>query len=93
MENEDVCGEDVLPQVGMVSRRDINDEIQKLYHGAKLVSYELSTEQPGTPFIQVTRFNGGDRGGAVFDSQTGFAGPGIPEEVEAKKVEEGASLD
>ena len=74
-----------FPKVGMVTRADVNDEVQKLYHGAKLVSYELSTEQPGTPFIQVTRFNGGDRGGAVFDSQTGFAGPGIPEEVEAKK--------
>ena len=74
-----------FPKVGMVSRMDVNDEIQKIYHGAKLVSYELSTEQPGTPFIQVTKFNGGDRGGAVFDSQTAFTGPGIPEEVEPAK--------
>ena len=76
-----------FPKVGMVSRADVNDEVQKIYHGAKLVSYELSTEQPGTPFIQVTKFNGGDRGGAVFDSQTAFTGPGIPEEVQVEEAD------
>ena len=76
-----------FPKVGMVTRADVNDEVQKIYHGAKLVSYELSTEQPGTPFIQVTKFNGGDRGGAVFDSQTAFTGPGIPEEVQVEEAD------
>ena len=76
-----------FPKVGMVSRMDVNDEIQKLYPGAKLVNYELSTEQPGTPFIQVTKFNGGDRGGVVGDSLTGFVGPGIPEEVQVEEVD------
>ena len=76
-----------FPKVGMVSRMDVNDEIQKLYPGAKLVNYELSTEQPGTPFIQVTKFNGGDRGGVVGDSLTGFVGPGIPEEVQVEEAD------
>ena len=76
-----------FPKVGMVSRADVNDEIQKIYHGAKLVNYELSTEQPGTPFIQVTKFNGGDRGGVVRDSQTAFVGNGIPEEVQVEEAD------
>ena len=42
-----------FPQAGMPSRKDITDEIQKVYPGSQVIQYNVSTLQPGMPLIQV----------------------------------------
>ena len=42
-----------FPQAGMPSRKDVTDEIQKVYPGAQVLQYNVSTLQPGMPLIQV----------------------------------------
>jgi hypothetical protein len=42
-----------FPQVGMPNRNDITGEIQKIYPGALVLQYKVSSLQPGMPLIQV----------------------------------------
>lgn len=42
-----------FPQVGMPSRKDVTTEIQKVYPGALVLQYNVSSLQPGMPLIQV----------------------------------------
>ena len=42
-----------FPQVGMPSRKDVTVEIQKVYPGALVLQYNISSLQPGMPLIQV----------------------------------------
>jgi len=42
-----------FPQSGMPSRKDVTVEIQKVYPGAQVLQYNVSTLQPGMPLIQV----------------------------------------
>jgi hypothetical protein len=42
-----------FPQVGMPNRNDITAEIQKIYPGALVLQYKVSSLQPGMPLIQV----------------------------------------
>jgi hypothetical protein len=42
-----------FPQVGMPSKKDVTTEIQKVYPGAQVLQYNVSTLQPGMPLIQV----------------------------------------
>ena len=42
-----------FPQVGMPSKKDVTAEIQKVYPGALVLQYNVSTLQPGMPLIQV----------------------------------------
>ena len=41
-----------FPQVKMPSRREIIDQIQKVYPGAAVLAYQVSDFKPGEPFIQ-----------------------------------------
>jgi len=42
-----------FPQSGMPSKKDVTTEIQKVYPGAQVLQYNVSTLQPGMPLIQV----------------------------------------
>ena len=42
-----------FPQAGMPSRKDITLEIQKVYPGAQVIQFNVSTIQAGMPLIQV----------------------------------------
>ena len=42
-----------FPQTGMPSRKDVTDEIQKIYPGSQVLQYNVSSLQPGMPLIQV----------------------------------------
>jgi hypothetical protein len=42
-----------FPQVGMPNRKDVTTEIQKIYPGALVLQYKVSSLQPGMPLIQV----------------------------------------
>ena len=42
-----------FPQVKMPSRKDVTDEIQKIYPGANVLQYKVSGLEPGQPLIQV----------------------------------------
>ena len=42
-----------FPQAGMPSKKDVTTEIQKVYPGAQVLQYNVSTLQPGMPLIQV----------------------------------------
>jgi hypothetical protein len=42
-----------FPQVGMPNRKDVTSEIQKIYPGALVLQYKVSSLQPGMPLIQV----------------------------------------
>jgi hypothetical protein len=42
-----------FPQSGMPSKKDVTIEIQKVYPGAQVLQYNVSTLQPGMPLIQV----------------------------------------
>jgi len=42
-----------FPQVNMPSRREITDQIQKVYPGATVLQYNVAGLEPGQPLIQV----------------------------------------
>jgi len=42
-----------FPQAKMPNRREITDEIQKVYPGSKVIAFNSSTFDPGQPVIQV----------------------------------------
>ena len=43
-----------FPQVKMPSRREVTDQIQKVYPGATILQYNLAGLEPGQPLIQVS---------------------------------------
>ena len=47
-----------FPQATMPNRKDVTDEIQKVYPGAKVLHYNLSSYQPGMALIQATGRSG-----------------------------------
>ena len=42
-----------FPQVSRPSRKQVQDQLQKVYPGAKLWGYQVSTHDPGEPLLQV----------------------------------------
>jgi hypothetical protein len=48
-----------FPQVKLPSRQEINDELQKVYPGSKVVYHSVSEIQPGQPLIQAFGPQGG----------------------------------
>jgi len=48
-----------FPQVKLPSRKEINDELQKVYPGSKVVYHSVSEFQPGQPLIQPCGTQGG----------------------------------
>jgi hypothetical protein len=42
-----------FPQIKMPNRREVTDQIQKVYPGATVLSYNVSGLEPGQPMIQV----------------------------------------
>ena len=41
-----------FPQVSKPSRKQVQDQLQKVYPGAKLWGYQVSTHDPGEPLLQ-----------------------------------------
>ena len=41
-----------FPTVKVPSRREVQDQLQKVYPGAKLWSYQVSEYDPGEPLVQ-----------------------------------------
>lgn len=48
-----------FPQVKLPTRKEINDEIQKVYPGSNVVYHSVSDIQPGQPLIQICGPQGG----------------------------------
>ena len=42
-----------FPQVSKPSRKQVQDQLQKVYPGAKVWGYQVSTHDPGEPLLQV----------------------------------------
>ena len=42
-----------FPQVKIPSRREVQDQVRKVYPGAKLWNYQVSNHDPGEPLLQV----------------------------------------
>ena len=42
-----------FPQVSKPSRKAVQDQLQKIYPGAKLLGYQVSDNDPGEPLLQV----------------------------------------
>ena len=42
-----------FPQVTKPSRKQVSDQLQKVYPGAKVWGYQVSTHDPGEPLLQV----------------------------------------
>ena len=42
-----------FPQVTKPSRKEVQDQLQKVYPGAKLWGYQVSDHDPGEPLLQV----------------------------------------
>ena len=42
-----------FPQVSKPSRKQVQDQLQKVYPGAKLWGYQVSEHDPGEPLLQV----------------------------------------
>jgi hypothetical protein len=55
-----------FPQIKTPSRQEVNDEIQKVYPGAKVVFHTISEFTPGQPLIQAG-FQGGSSGKLGFN--------------------------
>ena len=44
-----------FPSVKKPSRREVQIQMQKVYPGAKLYNYQVSSHDPGAPILQTTR--------------------------------------
>ena len=44
-----------FPSVKKPSRREVQIQMHKVYHGAKLYNYQVSSHDPGEPILQTTR--------------------------------------
>jgi len=42
-----------FPQIKLPSRREVQDQMRKVYPGAKLWNYQISKNEPGEPILQV----------------------------------------
>ena len=51
-----------FPQTKLPSRREINDELQKVYPGCSVVHHIISELQPGQPLVQAVGPQGGSAG-------------------------------
>ena len=51
-----------FPQIKLPSRKEISDEIQKVYPGSRVVHHYVSEIQPGQPLIQAIGSQGGSYG-------------------------------
>jgi hypothetical protein len=76
-----------FPQVKLPTRKEINDELQKVYPGCNILYHSVSEIQPGQPLIQAFGPQGGSA--AKFGSNKNYVKP-MGEEVEVN--EEGPSL-
>lgn len=70
-----------FPQIKTPSRQEVNDEIQKVYPGAKVVFHSISEFTPGQPLIQAG-FQGGNAGKLGFNKN--YVKP-MGEEVEVNE--------
>jgi hypothetical protein len=75
-----------FPQVKTPSRKEINDELQKVYPGSIVVHHSVSEIQPGQPLIQVFGPQGGSS--AKLGPNKNYVKP-IGEEVAAWQRKEG----
>jgi hypothetical protein len=73
-----------FPQIKTPSRQEVNDEIQKVYPGAKVVFHSISEFTPGQPLIQAG-FQGGNAGKLGFNKN--YVKP-MGEEIEYENIEE-----
>ena len=70
-----------FPQIKTPSRQEVNDEIQQVYPGAKVVFHSISEFTPGQPLIQAG-FQGGNAGKLGFNKN--YVKP-MGEEVEVNE--------
>jgi hypothetical protein len=68
-----------FPQVKLPTRKEINDELQKVYPGCNILHHSVSEIQPGQPLIQAFGPQGGST--AKFGSNKNYVKP-MGEEVE-----------
>jgi hypothetical protein len=73
-----------FPQLKVPSRREIQDELQKVYPGSRVVYHSVSEIQPGQPLIQAFGPQGGS-GGKIGPNKN-YVKP-MGEEVELKEGE------
>jgi hypothetical protein len=76
-----------FPQVKLPTRKEINDELQKVYPGSVVIHHSVSELQPGHPLIQACGPQGGSA--AKFGPNKNYVKP-MGEEVE---VDEAVKLD
>jgi hypothetical protein len=76
-----------FPQVKLPTRKEINDELQKVYPGSVVIHHSVSELQPGQPLIQACGPQGGSA--AKFGPNKNYVKP-MGEEVE---VDEAVKLD
>jgi len=84
-----------FPKVGIPSRSDVMDQIEKVYPGAKLTFFRVSDYEPGQPIIKVTEHREREEEvGAINEtSSVDSAAPGeFTEETEGTLNEVEASL-
>jgi hypothetical protein len=84
-----------FPKVGIPSRSDVMDQIEKVYPGAKLTFFRVSDYEPGQPIIKVTEHREREEEvGAINETaSTDSAAPGeFTEETEGTLNEVEASL-
>jgi hypothetical protein len=84
-----------FPKVGIPSRSDVMDQIEKVYPGAKLTFFRVSDYEPGQPIIKVTEHREREEEvGAINEtSSVDSAAPGeFTEETEGTLNEMEASL-
>ena len=84
-----------FPKVGIPSRSDVMDQIEKVYPGAKLTFFRVSDYEPGQPIIKVTEHRERKEEVAAINetSSVDSAAPGeFTEETEGTLNEVEASL-
>ena len=59
-----------FPHAKVPSRKDVQNEIVKVYPGAKLQSFQVSEYEPGQPFLQVSE--GRDENGEGIEENIGY---------------------
>jgi hypothetical protein len=58
-----------FPQVKTPSKKEISDELQKVYPGSVILYHAISEMQPGQPVIQVDGYQGGSSGAYGHDKK------------------------
>jgi len=84
-----------FPKVGIPSRSDVMDQIEKVYPGAKLTFFRVSDYEPGQPIIKVTEHREREEEVGAINETTSVdsAAPGeFTEETEGTLNEIEASL-